>query len=155
MWYNIQLNILSAQLMITSIRKVATMSLVRALVKPIFTLNYRWMRRRENNLYILDHNGQVCYLRGALNDKFDFTQRRIYIDGTGADEDRIYVYTPGELRPKYLGNIFLRPSLEYAGVGADFIVYVPSEIMAVQSFEVIATIELYRAGGKRYLIIEI
>ncbi|MEO2080599.1 MAG: hypothetical protein ABGW88_13645 [Leeuwenhoekiella sp.] len=129
--------------------------LVQALVAPLVEINDTWRRMRSDNLYKLEHTGQVCYLRGALNDRFDPSERRITIDGTGGNSEPTYIYTPGENQTKYLGKLFLRNSLEFADTGADFTVRVPREIMNQSSYEVRALIDFYRLGGMRYLIIEI
>lgn len=153
MWYNVDFYILAVDLMITSIRKKVMIAFAKAFVKPFVTIHAKWLQQRKSDLFILAHNGQVCYMRGALNDIFDPSLRRIYIDGTGGDANRNYIFVPAEQRPRYLGTMYLRQPLELADDGADFYVYVPAEIMATQSFEVNAQINLYRLGGKRYLII--
>lgn len=131
------------------------LSLLYAFVKPMVTLHISWKAFRAANLYKLAHNGQVCYLRAALNDSFDVSLRRIYIDGTGGDALRTFIYTPAEEQPKYLGTIYIRQSLEFADTGADFLVYVPASIVAAQLFELRAVIDFYKVASKRYLIIEI
>src|SRR5690606_15477534 len=46
---------------------------------------------RSAKLYDVNHTGQVIYLEKALNDAFDNTLRRIYIDD-GDFGDRVFVY---------------------------------------------------------------
>ncbi|OBX20951.1 MULTISPECIES: hypothetical protein [Bizionia] len=155
MWDNISVLKFAYSLVPTFLRKPVLSAFVKAVTNPLSAIYYDWYNKRQEHLYILDHNWQVCYMRGALNDKFDQDQRRIYIDGTGGDANKTYIYTPGENQTKYLGTIFIYNSLEFADTGADFIVHVPAEIMANQFYEVHAQIQLYKLGGKRYLIIEI
>lgn len=155
MWDNIIILKFAYSLVPTFLRKPVLSAFVKAVSNPISAIYYDWYNKRQEHLYILDHNYQVCYMRGALNDKFDHDLRRIYIDGTGGDAGKTYIYTPGENQPRFLGGFYIHQSLEFAGTGADFIVYVPTEIMATQYYEVHAQIKLYKLGGKRYLIIEI
>ena len=155
MWFNLDIPKFTTSLIPIDLRKVKLVGLVQALVAPLVEINDTWRRMRSDNLYKLEHTGQVCYLRGALNDRFDPSERRITIDGTGGNSEPTYIYTPGENQTKYLGRLFLRNSLEFADTGADFTVRVPREIMNQSSYEVRALIDFYRLGGMRYLIIEI
>ncbi|MCC4211342.1 hypothetical protein LLW17_01310 [Leeuwenhoekiella sp. Mr9] len=155
MWHSVDFRKLVIELSLVGLRKYGFVSLLNALITPLDNLHYKWKTYRSDNLYKLEHTGQVCYLRGALNDRFDPSERRITIDGTGGNSEPTYIYTPGENQTKYLGKLFLRNSLEFADTGADFTVRVPREIMNQSSYEVRALIDFYRLGGMRYLIIEI
>ena len=155
MWYSIDFRKLVVSLTLTGLRKFRIVSFLTALITPLQNLHYAWKTLRVSNLYKIEYTGQVCYLRGALNDRFDPSQRRIYIDGTGGNSEPTYVYTPAENQTKYLGKLFLRNSLEFADTGADFRVFVPREIVNQSSYELRALIDFYRLGGMRYLIIEI
>lgn len=155
MWYKIDFNRFPVLLQLTSLRKTVVVAFLQALFQPLVTLHYRWQEMREMNLKKIENTWQVCYMRGALNDRFDPELRRIYIDGDGGDAERKFIYTAAEQRPKYLGKIYLNNSLEAQDTGADFIVYVPAEIYKTQSFEIEAEIDFYRLGGMNYLIIRI
>lgn len=153
MWDKLSIQLLAYNLLPTFLRKPVLGALVEALVAPLRKLYDDWYAMRQEHLYQLEHTWQVCYMRGALNDDFDPSDRRIYIDGTGGSAAKTYIYTPGENQTKYLGKLWLYQSLEFAG-GADFLVYVPKSIVANHGYEVRAMIDFYRLGGKRYLIIE-
>jgi hypothetical protein len=155
MWYSFDYIRMSFDLMLTSIRKPMAMAFARIIMLPISRLNTKWRDKRSDTIYRIEHTFQVCYMRGALNDRFDPELRRIYIDGTGGTSEQAYVYTPAEEQPIYLGNIYLRNSLEVQSTGADFLVYVPSELLETQIFEIRAEIDFYRLAGKNYLIIPI
>jgi len=155
MWYSINFYKLCFSFLMVNLRKPLELAFYYSAIQPLVALHYDWQAYRDTNLYKLTHNGQVCYLRAALNDAFDISERRIYIDGTGGAAKKTFIYTPGEQQPKYLGKLWLRNSLEFADNGADFLVYVPKTIAQTLNFELRALIDLYRAGGKRYLIIEI
>lgn len=155
MWYSIDFDKLGKLLLPTTLRKPRLMAYISALLSPLATLHYSWSQFRTANLYKIEHTGQVCYMRKALNDAFDVDARRIYIDGTGGDAMKTFIYTPGEAQTKYLGKLWLRNSLEFADTGADFLVYVPATIAQSLNFELRAIIDFYKVASKRYLIIEI
>lgn len=151
MWYKVDYNKLAILLLPTILRKPRTIAFVHSLVFPISELHYSWSQFRAYNLYKVEHNGQVCKFRKALNDRFDQTERRIYITD-GNKFKREYLYTTAENRPKYLGVIYLHQTDDYADTGVDFIVHVPAAIVSGQFFELVALIEFYKLGGKRYKI---
>lgn len=158
MWYNVDFNKLGNLMLPINLRQPKLMAYVSAILHPIVQLHYNWQQFRNHQpygtMYRLDHTGQVCYLRKALNDAFDVSQRRIYIDGTGGNVGKTYIYTPGEKNPKYLGKIYLRNNLEFADTGADFLVYVPKTIAEKENFGLRAMIDFYKLASKRYLIIK-
>jgi len=160
MWYSLDVSKLGKLIIPPDFREIKLMALIKSYLKPLTDLHYNWTQFRNSNIYILEHNWQICYMRGALNDKFDQDQRRIYItDGvlhettyvyTEAEQQDLRVYTEAEDSP-----VWIYTEAETANIGVDFIVYVPAEIMATQFYEVHAEIELYKLGGKRYIIIEL
>ena len=52
------------------LRRKVMFALCRAAVAPIKSLYGLFIDKRKAHLYALTHNGQVCYLRAALNDAF-------------------------------------------------------------------------------------
>lgn len=155
MWSNVDFDKLGKLLLPLKLRQPKLMALVKGYLQPMITLHYNWTQFRNKKLYELEHTGQVCFLRGALNDAFDVDLRRIYIDGTGGDALKTYIYTPGEEQPEYLGKLWLRNSLEFEDDGADFLVYVPIAIANALNYELRALIDFYKVASKRYLIIPI
>ena len=121
-------------------------------LSAITDIHFWWMDYRKENIYTLAHNSQKCYLRGALNDKFDKELRRIRI-GKGNSFKRKYIYTDGEEKPKFLGTIFLYDDSDYADTGVDFIVYVPMDLV-YSDFGMKAQIDKYRLASKRYKIVK-
>ncbi|WP_234111463.1 hypothetical protein [Chryseobacterium sp. R2A-55] len=132
------------------------------LTVPVDYVHYQWLQYRKDNLYRLAHNSQKCYLRGALNDRFDNVLRRIRIDD-GNGFKRKYIYTDGELsgtifspqvfvKPTYLGTLFLYDDSDYEDTGVDFIVVVPQDLQ-FSIFEMNALIDFYKLASKRYKII--
>lgn len=90
----------------------------------------------------------------VLNDKFDNTERRIYITD-GFTKDRIYLYTPEELKTKFLGSLTLFNKDDYSDTGVDFIVWVPAGISGQTLIEMKAQIDFYRLTSKRFRIYNI
>jgi hypothetical protein len=124
-------------------------------INDLYDIWYYW---RIDNIYKLEHTGQICYLRGSLNYNYDRIERRIYI-GDGLLFDTQYIFTEAEDQDVWLDaeledeTIWLRTEAETADTGLDFIVYVPESIYNAKLNELKAHIEFYKAGGKRYKIL--
>ena len=127
------------------------MAYVIVLIQPIKSLHYGWLQKREFDWYRLNHNGQRCKLRKALNDNLDPTLRRIYID-EGTAFPREYIYTEAENMPQYLGTFFIKSENEYQNTGVDFIVFVPQEIIENAIYQLKYLLKYYKLAGKRYII---
>lgn len=151
MWFNIDFEKLVLLLAPTFLRKKVHIAYLNALVLPISNLHYQWKVKRLNDWYKLKHTGQVCYLRKALNDNLDPSLRRIYID-EGNSFRRKYIYTRAEKKPVFLGKMFIYQNAEYLNTGADFNVYVPSEIINQSKHQLDALIVFYKLASKRYKI---
>ncbi len=150
--YDIDVKKLAVLLLPTFLRKAKLVAWLHCLVTPLVSLHYAFVQKREADLYNLDHNGQVCYLRGVLNDAFDAELRRIkIIDGNRYK--RQYIYTRGEKKPKYLGKTYLHQRTDYSDANVDFIVEVPKEIY--RENEIIALVDFYRLASKKYKISQV
>ncbi len=155
MWYNLNFNILARLLLPSFLRKQALINYCNIVLLPISNIYDVWLSFRYNNIYKLAHNGQVCFLRKVLNDKFDPQLRRIRI-GNGNSYERYYIYTTAENRPNFLGVSYIHNHSDYSDTGVDFIVYAPHTISAMQTqekYELKALIDFYKEGVKRYKII--
>lgn len=152
MWYNLNINKLTELLTPTFLRKEKFLAWLRALHFPLIKVLDDFNFSRNDNLYNLAHNGQVAYLRGALNDRFDKSQRRIKI-ADGNRYQRQYIYTRGEQNPKYLGKIYLYDRADYGDTGVDFIVLIPRGLI-YNEYEMKALVDFYKLASKRYKIQE-
>jgi len=130
-----------------------------ALVSPVTWLYNLFSTNRQTNLYLLAHNGQVCYLQAALNDAFDNTLRRITITDTpGADA--VYIYIVPELKPVplYLVSehqpIALYTLAETLASHDGFVVNVPAAVTFDASY-MRALIDKYRLVSKNKYTINI
>ena len=137
------------------------MSWLQVLIAPIKSLHYNFIVKRDLDNYKLKHNGQVCYLRSALNDAFDPSDRRIKItDGNRFTPQ--YIYTEAEEKPTYLGEMYLRDDSVYEDTGVDFIVLLPLEVWndyktqirigEYRFYDIESVIDFYRLASKRYKI---
>lgn len=151
MWFNVDIPKLTQLLTPTFLRTPVQTAWLKALHFPLEKVVDDFNANRNQNLYNLAHNGQRCYLRKALNDRFDVADRRITIDD-GNRYQRQYIYTDGEQKPKYLGTIFLYDDADYSDTGVDFIVNVPADLQ-YNEYELTALIDFYKLASKRYKIV--
>ena len=160
--FQLDIEKLSLLLIPTFLRKAKLVGWLRMLVAPIGRLHYDFTLKRAADIRKLSLNGQVCYLRKALNDTFDPLLRRIRIL-EGSQYQSQYIYTEAERKPKFLGTMYLRRGVDYADTGVDFIVKVPQEVWDSQKtptseigryrfFEMEALIGFYKLASKRYMI---
>lgn len=150
MWYNLDINRLVELLTPTFLRQKKHLAWLKVLHSPLTKVIDDFNENRKQNLYNLAHNGQVCHLRKALNDRFDVSQRRIKIT-EGNRYKRPYIYTDAERKPKYLGVIYLRDDADYGDTGVDFIVQIPADLF-YNEYEMRALIDFYKLASKRYKI---
>ena len=151
MWFNVHWKKLAILLTPTFLRSELMKSWIELLMEGINDIHYQWLQFRKSNIYILAHNSQVCYLRGALNDRFDNEQRRIQIID-GNKYQRKYIYTDEEQKPKFLGIIYIHGDEDYSDTGVDFIVEVPNDII-FNINEMKGLIDFYKLASKRYKIV--
>lgn len=150
MWFNINWSRLAVLLTPTFLRSEVMNAWVSLLLSPVGDVYTWWLQFRGQNIYNLAHNSQKCYLRGALNDRFDNELRRIRIDD-GNGFKRKYIYTDAEEKPKFLGTMYLYDDSDYEDTGVDFIVVVPAGLI-YNTYEMKALIDFYRLASKRYKI---
>ena len=150
MWFRVAIDKLVAALLPTLLRKSRLMAWLGALLYPVEKCHQSWLQMRADNLYKLEHTGQVGALTQALNDRLDPVLRRIYI--AGSQHEHVYLYMPAEKSPHYLGELFIQRAVDYADSGFDFIVYVPQEVFHSKWFALTALIYFYKVASKRYKI---
>lgn len=152
MWFKIDFNKLAILLLPTFLRRPVLVAFLQTLITPVSSLYDLWSVKRQDNLYRLDHNGQVCHLRKALNDTFDPSLRRIYLDD-GSRFKRKYIYTPAEGQSRYLGTAYLQSSVNYGDTGVDFKVVVPAGFdLDANRYQLEALINFYKLASKRHTI---
>jgi len=158
--FDVDYNTLLWQNLPVRLRKNIHYSWLRCLIAPVVYLHNLFKTSRENNLYRLTHNSQVCYMEAMLNDTFDNTARGIFI--SDADyHDPVYVYELAEDKPVFLDmlseigtGIIPAPDPVPLYTGAEtnftapfFIVNVPSAVV-FDLTRMKAMIDLYRLPGR-------
>lgn len=123
---------------------------IRSLLMPLDDLYGRFVEQRNKHLYNLAHNGQKCYLRKALNDRFDPHLRRITIDEP-THYAAVYIFTEPEDLPIYLEpSVYLYAGEEHVG-GTNFVVRIPRGLSYLD-LEIKALIDYYKIASKKYTI---
>jgi len=125
------------------------------LTSIMFTYSLLLQFRKVKNYQLLI-TPQVCYLEKLLNDKYDYTLRRIRI-GDPVYYDPIYIFIESEAKPVYLpivneqSPLWLYTDGETGLIKDDFIVFVPLAL-SFDEKEMRAVIDSYRLAGKKYKI---
>ena len=151
MWFNVNWSRLSLLLTPTFLSVESMRAWMALLLSPVGQVHYWWVQYRADNIYKLAHNSQKCYLRVALNDRFDRTLRRIRIDDGNAFK-RKYIYPDAQAEPQSLATMLLYDDSDYADPGVDFIVVLPVGLL-YSVYEMRALIDFYRMASKRYKIV--
>lgn len=159
--YKLDFYRLAVLLLPTFLRKGKMIAWLKVLITPIVSLQYKFQRKRKDDIYKLNHNGQVCYLRKVLNDRFDKEKRRIKIvDGIRYHPK--YIYTRAEKKPRFLGRMNLYDESVYNYNGVDFYVLIPIDIFnkhkteieigKYRFYDIEGEINYYCLVGKKYKI---
>lgn len=137
-------------------RKVKIDSWLYIILQPITYLNNLFYQFKEVTNYKLKFNGQVIYLEHYLNDLYDPSQRRIYIEDT-SNTDPNYIFNRVELLPALIlynqsenTPVYFLNNNEYTEQ-IDFIVKIPSGIN-INSDLLRLEIDYYKQAGKKYKI---
>jgi len=129
---------------------------MNVLVKPVNFLYQSLLNYRKAKLYQLMITPQKCYLERLLNDRYDYSLRRIYIND-GLDKPPFYIFMDSELKPQWLyRHSEAKPDWIFTGgesgtITDDFIVYVPSDITFEQP-EMISLVKAYKLAGTKFRI---
>lgn len=138
------------------VRKTKMIALVNIFVSPVIYLYQLFLQFRTNKLYEISITGQVCRLEALLNDRYDFTNRGIYIDDA-EEYPPLYLYRDEELKPVYLYTeaenqpVYLYTDGEGGALADDFIIFVPVAVV----FDIIqmrSLVKLFRLPGMRFKI---
>lgn len=137
---------------------------IRALIAPISQLKSFFDNFKKLISYKIMITGQVVYLERALNDEFDYNERRIFIEDIYkqpstnlydradwdqlADSEKVYLYDRNDEIPQ---NLYDRDSGADAG---GFVIHVPFMLSEQQRIKMHALVRYYKLPGKNYMIIE-
>jgi hypothetical protein len=159
--YNWDITKLITWLLPSLLRKPKQVAWLRALLWPVNQLHGQFVEFIDYKRYELDFTGQVISLERLLNDKYDNTLRRIFINGFPRPRrfvfrdgnnlinyDKPYIYRDGSTVPNREG-FFL-----FAGTGSlnvSFIINIPNAL-TVNELELRALVDKYKLAGKYYTI---
>jgi hypothetical protein len=138
------------------LRQTKTIAWLNVAVSPVVYLYQQFVLFRKNKLYEISITPQVCRLETLLNDKFDFTQRRIYIDDA-PERGPEYFYKEPELQPVFLYResealpVYFHTESEGAEYGDDFIVYVPLTLV-FDNAEMRSLVKKFKLPGMKFKI---
>lgn len=149
--FRIDIDRLVTLLLLPDLRVRFNFIFVRAMVQPVASLLDKFKLNRSNNLYDLEHNGQVCYLRSMLNDWFDPSERRITIEDT-VRYNWTFIYPEAADQPLWLETVPVASEAYTSDEGVDFTVNVPAELGTGIKPRMISLINYYKLAGKRYAI---
>ncbi|MCR2030821.1 hypothetical protein [Alistipes timonensis] len=157
--YDVNFKRLALLLLPTFRRRPLLAALVYAAVSPLQYLHMRFMRWRRDTDYRLLHNGQVCYLRGLLNDLFDPIDRRITVSEEVSNIGNIVLHKREVQRAvrfpaRGSGRMVVLNRRGYGGVNSyDFWVNIPIALLnEIDADRVRAVVDAYKLASKRYQI---
>lgn len=157
--YRVNVRRLALLALPTWLRRPVVGALVYAGVSPLGRLLQELRAFRGATSYRLGHNGQVCKLRGALNDLFDPVMRRIVVEDAVADESRyptsLWVREAGRwlsVRER-AGGVTVVGGRGFAGSGGyDFVVVLPVDLV-VDECRLRAVVNVYKLASMRFAIV--
>jgi hypothetical protein len=143
-------------------RQPDTISWLEVLLKPLKDLHTAFLQYRTEALYKINNTGQICYIQKVLNDAIDPYFRRIMVKNARVKMP-VYFYEPQENKPVSFYEpadnlpVYFRENIDFEGAGADFIVYLHSdlqpgipEVDARWFGQIHALIEYYKLFSKTY-----
>ena len=163
MEFKIDYNRLIVLLLPTFLRRPVLFGLLRAAVSPVDALYKRFGKKRNEHLYRLTHNGQVCHLRACLNDRFKSTMGTIEIISMERSGEWMYAVTEDGARIPItisedniseLDNVpVLANEVLLNAAQNEFIVSVPTDIYDSSLDEVKALVNQYKLISKRAIYV--
>lgn len=159
--YNVNVKRLALLTLPTWLRRPLCGALVYAGVSPLGRVLADLRRFRGETAYRVRHNGQVCRLRGALNDEFDPELRRIEIaedesEAADAGGARVWQRVAGrwQMVPRRGDGCRVITREGYGGTsGYDFWVAVPEKLRGtVAEVRLRGVVNMYKLASKRYAL---
>ncbi len=155
--FGINFNTVVVWLIPKVLRTAFNVAWLKALVVPVVSLYNQLLTYKTDVLYKLSHNGQLCYLEGALNDTFDTALRRVYISDAGGDVITL-IHRDSDGDPLLLdddvtGAFIIHNDSAYFGGSYDFIVNIPYQFSEADIYRLRALVDYYKLAGKRYDVV--
>lgn len=158
--FNVNIKRLALLVLPTWLRRPLVGALIYAGVTPLGRLAQELRKYRNTTHYRLKHNGQVCKLRGVLNDEFDPALRRITVE----DRDSATMIEAAIIYRREVARWVMVPCRGFGAAiihregfsgtsGYDFWVNVPDELRTAGiETRMRAIINTYKLASKRYTI---
>lgn len=158
--YDVDFKKLAILLLPTFLRKPLLAGFALAVIAPLAGTHANFRRYRDDKVYQLTHNGQVCYLRAVVNDMFDPINRGIEIvDADAMDGTEIYARSEGKWKMvprRDTGTALVINRRGFDGTnGYDFIVKLPGDMILTDDDRkrMAAILNQYKIASKRFTII--
>lgn len=125
--YQIDFKRLVLLLLPTFLRKPRLFAFLCALTFSVRELHAKFLKNRNENLLRIKRNGQVCYLRGMLNDELAPEERRIQIKDGTTEGDWIFAMDEDEAYQLFIdtGGIMVYSEARIISNTAFFYVFIP------------------------------
>ena len=144
----------------TFLRKETTVTFLRIMTLPVVSLYNQFTTNRNANLYRLQNNGQVCYLRRLLNDAFPEANGKIQIKDGTATGNWLYAWDKDYDPYNYYlliadsGTMFWNKDTILEGV-SNFTVVVPASFAGKTNdiAKIISLVNEYKLLSKSYNIV--
>lgn len=143
----------------TFLRKSKMQAYLNSVLKPVKTLYNAFMIYKDDAIYRVSHNGSITLLQKVMNDKFDNTERRIFIKNVQRkDSLRLYTLATGKQVGVYTPpKNALRSGFDFDTESYDFVVHIPIEYqnedeVLLNKFliKVRAQLDYYKLFAKKY-----
>ncbi len=138
------------------VRKPNMLTWLHGLTAPLAFVLISIQRFRRQKLYQLAITPQACYLQKLLNDRYDYSQRRIVIVD-GQDKPPTYIYRAAELKPLYIKRIsenapkYIYTDGESGNLQDDFVIKVPG-VIVFDDAEMRSLVKVYKLAGTQFKI---
>lgn len=156
--YDINFKRLALMLLPTFLRRPVMAYLSYAIVAPIAHIHTKLVRLRNETVYRLEHNGQVCHLRAVLNDTFDLSLRRITVDDRESESLLgTLIFTRDQCRHTFLplredGRFVINRRSFSGAKNISFWVTIPEELMeAIDDKQLTAIVNTYKLASRRWV----
>lgn len=158
--FNVRIKRLALLTLPSWLRRPLAGALIYAGVAPLARLLQDLRTYRSTTRYRLEHNGQVCRLRGMLNDVFDPDLRRIRIEDNWSagivEASSVWLREKGRwvMLPGRGQGAAIIHRIGFGGTGGyDFWVTAPAELRDnVTEIRMRAIVNMYKLAGKRFAI---
>jgi len=146
------------ELLPTCLRRPVMNGLLRSLMQGIVIAYMEFLSWKEERDYEIKHNGQVCHLRGMLNDAFDPIRRKITITDTEEKEtDHVFIFKRETARVRRLRHrkaelpVIINVQGFGGAAGSNFTVNVPMEVAEEADMARLrAMVNTYKLAGKKW-----